>query len=85
VTYANFKRWGNVAQVSITFKVAASASAGTSITLGTIVSGKRPSIRANAGSNRIMGMVESDGTIYLRNRDALNTTDSYYVAATYLL
>ena len=84
ITYAVFKSWGNVAQISITFKAAASTAADTGITLGTIVSGKRPLIRANAGSNRIMGMVESDGVIYLRTRNTLNTTDSYYVCLTYL-
>ena len=84
ITYAVFKSWGNVAQISITFKAAASTAADTGITLGTIVSGKRPLIRANAGSNRIMGMVESDGVVYLRTRNALNTTDSYYVCLTYL-
>ena len=84
ITYALFKSWGNVAQISITFKAAASTAVDTGITLGTIVSGKRPLIRANAGSNRIMGMVESDGVVYLRTRDALNTTDSYYVCLTYL-
>ena len=85
VTAAGFYRWGNVAMLTVTFKPAAAVSVGTNVSIGTIVSGKRPLVQAFAGSSYLQGGLAASGAISGRARTALAADTAYLITTTYLL
>ena len=83
ITAAKYYKVNSVAMVEITFKPAAARSAGAAISLGTIVSGKRPHLQAAGGSDRIMGSITSAGVCNLYARTALTANTAYTISFTY--
>ena len=83
ITAAKYYKVNSVSMVEITFKPAAARSAGTAISLGTIVSGKRPHFLASGGSDRITGSITSAGVCNLYARTALTANTAYTVGFTY--
>lgn len=83
ITAAKYYKVNSVAMVEITFKPAAARSTGSSISLGTIVSGKRPHLQASGGSDRIMGSITSAGVCNLYVRTALTANTAYTIGFTY--
>lgn len=83
ITAAKYYKVNSVSMVEITFKPAAARSAGTAISLGTIVSGKRPHLQAFGGSDRIMGSITSAGVCNLYVRTALTANTAYTIGFTY--
>lgn len=83
ITAAKYYKVNSVSMVEITFKPAAARSAGTAISLGSIVSGKRPHLQAFGGSDRIMGSITSAGVCNLYVRTALTANTAYTIGFTY--
>ena len=83
ITAAKYYKVNSVTMVEITFKPAAARSAGTAISLGTIVSGKRPHFQAAGGSDRITGSITSAGVCNLYARTALTANTAYTIGFTY--
>lgn len=48
ISSAEYAKWGNLATINIVFKKTAAVTSTTSITLGTLASGKRPAMMASA-------------------------------------
>lgn len=83
ITAAKYYKVNCISMVEITFKPAAARSVGAAISLGTIVSGKRPHLQAFGGSDRIMGSITSAGVCNLYVRTALNANTAYTIGFTY--
>lgn len=83
ISAAKYYKVNSVSMVEITFKPAAARSAGAAISLGTIVSGKRPHLQAFGGSDRIMGSITSAGVCNLYVRTALTANTAYTIGFTY--
>ena len=84
ITAAKYYKVNSVSMVEITFKPAAARSAGTAISLGTIVSGKRPHFLASGGSDRITGSITSAGVCNLYARTALTANTAYTIGFMYI-
>ena len=85
ITAASFAQWGRMVQVVITIQPTAAVSAGASMSIGTIVAGKRPTLLAVAGSTYMHGGITTAGAISMRCRTAMAAGTSYNIAATYIL
>lgn len=85
ISAASFAQWGRMVQVVITIQPTAAVSAGASMSIGTIVSGKRPTLLAVAGSTYMHGGITTAGAISMRCRTAMTAGTSYNIAATYIL
>lgn len=85
ITAASFAQWGRMVQVVITIQPTAAVSAGASMSVGTIVAGKRPTLLAVAGSTYMHGGITTAGAISMRCRTAMTAGTSYNIAATYIL
>lgn len=85
ITAASYAQWGRMVQVVITIKPTAAVSAGASMSIGTIVDGKRPTLLAVAGSTYMHGGITTAGAISMRCRTAMTAGTSYNIAATYIL
>lgn len=86
ITAARYSQWGNVAQILITVTKTEAATSVTSVTLCTLVSGKRPSINASATSNNansVYSYVGSNGACVVRGTFTANQSVS--ILATYIL
>ena len=83
---ASFYQWGRVAMVSVTFKKTAAVTSVTTMNPGTIVSGKRPVLIANAGcpdATITESHINANGAVYMYGTWAANATKR--MIATYLL
>lgn len=85
ITAASYAQWGRMVQVVITIQPTAAVSAGASMSIGTIVAGKRPTLLAVAGSTYMHGGITAAGAISMRCRTAMTAGTSYNIAATYIL
>jgi len=85
ITAATYSQWGNVAMLELRFQPASAVSAGASISLGTIASGKRPLSFACGGSQNNTGRITTAGDVQLVARSALSASTVYTVGFTYLL
>lgn len=86
VTAATYYKHGAVVMLQLTIKVLAARAAGDSISLGTIVSGKRPHLLACGGSDRFDGYINDEtGACGFYVRTACTANSSYRVSFTYLI
>lgn len=67
ITSAYYAQWGKVAQVTFTFKYSSAIST-SNVTVGTLVSGKRPALSANiiASTGRLFGTINDSGVVTVR-------------------
>lgn len=75
ITAAHYVQWGKVAQVFITATKTAAATSVTSVTLATLVSGKRPAINTGAmanNANAVYSYVGSNGNCVVRGTFTAN-------------
>lgn len=86
VTAATYYKHGAVVMLQLTIKVLAARAAGDSISLGTIVRGKRPHLLACGGSDRFDGYINDEtGACGFYVRTACTANSSYRVSFTYLI
>lgn len=85
ITAATYSKRYSTAMIEVKFKPAAARSANASISLGTIVSGKRPKSLAFGGSALCMGEISTAGAVTLRVRTALTANTEYTVGFTYVV
>ena len=86
ITAANYRQFGKVAQIAITATKTSAATSVTSVTLGTLVSGKRPSINSAATSNNanaVYSYINTSGACVVRGTFTAN--QSVTIFATFLL
>jgi len=89
ISSAAYAEWGKVAMLSVTFSYSSAIST-TNVTIGTIVSGKRPVLSANAiaSTGRLFGTVNTGGTVTVRiptGMSDLPANNSITMRAMYLL
>ena len=89
ISSAAFAVWGKFAMLSVTFSYNSTIST-TNVTIGTLVSGKRPVIAANAiaSTGRLFGSVNTGGSVTVRiptGMTDLPANNSITMRAVYLL
>lgn len=84
---ATYRTWGKMAQVLIGVRVSSALAANATVTIGTIVSGKRPIMATQCGYISNDGYISTDGSVVIRNITgaSIGTSTTIYTAATYLL
>lgn len=85
ITAATYSQLGKVVMLELRFQPASAVSAGSTISLGTIASGKRPLSFACGGSQNSMGRITTAGDVQLVARSALSGSTVYTVGFTYLI
>lgn len=86
VTAATYYKHGAVVMLQFKINVLAARAAGDYISLGTIVSGKRPYLLACGGSDRFDGYISDEtGNCGFYVRTACTANSSYKVSFTYLI
>ena len=85
ITASTYSQLGKVVMLELRFQPSSAVSAGSSISLGTIASGKRPLSFACGGSQNSMGRITTAGDVQLVARSALSSSTVYTVGFTYLI
>ena len=68
VSAAAYRKWGKFVQLNVDFKRSSAISNNTSVTVGTVASGKRPVAIASGGNgSSIIAYCNSSGTLSVRN------------------
>ena len=67
INSVRYSVWGKVVSLYVSFKRSSAIPANGTVTVGTVVSGKRPTTAVGGGSYHMAGYIEADGTITLRN------------------
>lgn len=91
VSNVEFKRSGNVAQLRFVLTYSTSVAAGANLFTGTLASGYRPSMHSAGcgfyGSSSIIGLLNTDGSITVRNAStgAVTISTGAAVSFTYII
>ena len=87
ITSVSYKRTGNVAMLYITLQNASSVASGANVFVGTLANGYRPITYARGcgyyGNHTIVGQIDTDGVITIRNASSSAVTLSSNVGLTF--
>lgn len=86
IVSATYTQWGKIAQINVVVKKTAAVTTATDITLGTLVSGKRPSVACGAicsSSTISHSYITTSGSVVANGTWAANTQKT--IMATYIL
>lgn len=85
VSNLEVKQYGKILSVKFTLKRNVAWGADSTGTVGVIASGYRPVVLSGCASATFKGIVNTDGTVYLRPTSAVSANNAENVAMMYIL
>ena len=85
ISEASYSRWGKIACCSVTFTPKSSWAADAQLAIGTVVTGKRPSVQVGGGASGITAGLSTAGSVYARNNTGAARTASTTLAFLYIV